>query len=197
MRQPSPYYSTARFVREYFGLAQAELAGFLDVTRGLLAAAETGRRELPPAALLRLAVLAQAIAPAQAAVVPAPATSSSAELLPVTLFPVLRPLQARRAACLLAADRLRQAAAPLMLKAERARRLRALLPTLEAALAPLPADERPRRWLALLAESTAHTLSLAADARRARLAAREAGLRAEAEWIRGYIEGIAANDVPF
>ncbi|RAK68323.1 hypothetical protein DLM85_09865 [Hymenobacter edaphi] len=115
----------------------------------------------------------------------------------MTLFPALRPLAARRADCLLEADRLRHAAAPLRRQAEQARRLRALLPALEAALAPLPADERPRRWLAVLTASTAHTLGPAADVPRARLAAREAGLRAEAEWIGTYFENMSENSVPF
>ncbi|MCC3160837.1 hypothetical protein LJ737_26605 [Hymenobacter sp. 15J16-1T3B] len=195
MRQPA-YRSTSRSIRDYFGLSQAELAGYLDVSRELLAAAEVGRRELPTAALLRLAVLAQAVA-APAPSPAAPAAPPAAELLPVTLFPVLRPLLARREACLLDADRLRHATAPLLRKAEQARRLQAVLPALEAALAPAPADERPRRWLARLTDAVGAALGPAADVRRARLAAREAGLRAEAEWIRSYFENITANDVLF
>ncbi|GAA4393819.1 hypothetical protein [Hymenobacter koreensis] len=194
MRVPAPP-SLPRMVRDYFGLSQTALAGYLDVSRAQLASAETGRRELPTASLLRLAVLAQAVkAPEPAA--PA-ATPVAPELLPVTLFPALRPLLARRQACLLEAERLRQAIVPLARKVEQARRLQALLPALEAALAPPPADERPRRWLALLADTTAHALGPAADVPRARLAAREAGLRAEAEWIRAYFENISAEDVLF
>ncbi|TGE21723.1 hypothetical protein E5K00_15740 [Hymenobacter aquaticus] len=197
MRHLPAQYSTARIVRDYFGLSQTALAGYLDVSRELLSAAETGRRELPTASLLRLAVLAQAVGTTAVPAAGAATPPAAPELLPVTLLPGLRPLLARHEACLLEADRLRHAAALLLRKAEQARRLHAVLPALAAALDPLPADERPRRWLTQLTADVAHLLSPAADAPRARLAAREAGLRAEAAWIRSYFENIAADDVLF
>lgn len=49
--------SGIKTIRSHFGLSQQQLAAYLDVSRCLLSLAETNRRSLPVAALLKLAAL--------------------------------------------------------------------------------------------------------------------------------------------
>jgi len=73
-RGPSASHTTEQAVRAQLGLTQQALAQLLGVSRTALAMAENGRRDLPPAASVRLLNLWQALA-AMPAPVPAAALS--------------------------------------------------------------------------------------------------------------------------
>ncbi|TGE25007.1 hypothetical protein E5K00_07355 [Hymenobacter aquaticus] len=79
-------HSLSYSVRRYFALTQAELAGFLGVSRSMLAAVEAGRKQLGEAAVYRLLRLSHHLPPAPGpGAAPPPAPARSAEENPPRL----------------------------------------------------------------------------------------------------------------
>ena len=141
-------------IRRYFGLEQAELARFLDVSAAQASRLEAGRRGPSPAVQALLDVLAgplpPGLPPSAAADAPAPADLGT---------PDPAPLRARLDDCQQQARRLRRQLRPLLAAAVYAGRWRAALPGLLAALPPPlpdappggPDPEGPGGWAAYLA----------------------------------------------
>ena len=88
-------------VRRYFGISQAEMAGFTGIRQGQLANVEAGRRGLSADARLRLAPLA-ALLPATS-----PADEPPVEAQPLPAAPTPAPLEARHRYCVWKARNLR------------------------------------------------------------------------------------------
>lgn len=139
MARPSNFPdSRLAVLRQYLGLPQQELAGFLGISRSLLANLEANRRSMSQTvserAALLLALLPEA---ARLAVLAAPVPPPA---LPAT--PAPGPLEARRDFCVWRAANLRYELRALNTRATTAYRCQQALPTLLAALPPA-APEAP------------------------------------------------------
>ena len=179
-------------VRAHFGLDFGPLAGWLGVSEATLwQAAAANRRELPTAALLRLAPLATALPPPWNPTNPAEPEAAEPPL-PAALLPALAtPLDAaalreRLAACRHLLLRGTRALAPLLRRQAQARRLQAVLPALAAAYPPAT-DVAAARWLPLFAALVAERLGPAAGATLALALARQQGLRLEAAQLAAWL----------
>jgi transcriptional regulator with XRE-family HTH domain len=84
-RGPSASHTTEQAVRAQLGLTQQALAQLLGVSRTALAMAENGRRNLPPAASVRLLNLWQALAAMPAPVLAAALSPEQRENLSIRL----------------------------------------------------------------------------------------------------------------
>ncbi|HEX8326554.1 MAG TPA: helix-turn-helix transcriptional regulator [Hymenobacter sp.] len=196
-------------IRGHFGLTQAELGRYLNVSSGYVAHLEAGRRRATPLANLRLARLARLLPPPEGtgvAAPPAPAyvTPAAQPLfgpeLPLPGPLAAGPLQKRQRQCARRLALLRRDLYVLTDRAAAQERRRWALPVLEALLTPHPHDPAGatpeeqahlRRWLAELAAKLP-----AAPARRpdaptglALLLVRMAALEAEAATLAGLPQG--------
>ena len=173
--------STLRVIRKHFGLSQAELALGLGIDRTLLAHIEAHRRPLPTDATWRMLSLLRLLPPFGSTPVTLP--PDPAEATPETFDA----LQWQLTIC-------RQEAYVLELKLAReiprlqAARHRRTLPTLLAALPPLPnapADvpTPDQHWADHLGNHAVADLARFGTQARALLEARRAGLLAEAAFI--------------
>lgn len=141
--------STERYLRDRLGLTQVELSCYLGVSRELLAATETGRRELPPQALfwlhdlLRLSELPPAFGGLAEPELPpeAPGELPTAPLDPVVYR--LDALRQRLARCEREAANLAFRLPGLREQMARNQRLRKVAAALQAALPPAPPEEGP------------------------------------------------------
>lgn len=141
-RGPAPSHGIAQTVRAHLGLTQLELAMLLNVSRGTLAMAELGRRDLPPAATVLLAQLLPTLlaTPAPAAAAPAPLSPDQRDVLDL-----------RRQGIGLEEYSLRQQLKRVQTRLLQARRRQQAEPVLRAAL---PAtDALAHRKLSRLAEA--------------------------------------------
>ena len=169
-------------VRAHFGLSQQALAALLGTTQQRLHAAETGARDLPYGADLRLRPLLPLLAPE-----PAPGTTR-ADAASIALPD---PALARQRACQAAATRLRYQLAHLLpARAAPARARLAAATALPAALATADATEplRPHQqaaqtvqWALLLTLAELELAQHSGPGPALLLRARLAGLLAEAE----------------
>lgn len=136
-----PSNALVAVVRRYFGISQADMAGFLGISQGQLANIEAGRRGLSADARLRLDPLA-ALLPASL-----PPTEPLAEPLPLPVAPTAPPLEARHRYCVWKARNLRYELQGLLPRVEVARRWQTALPALLAALSPAaPEPAAPGEW---------------------------------------------------
>ncbi len=136
-RRAIPSTTLTADVRRYFGISQADMAGFLGISQGQLANIEAGRRGLSAEALLRLNPLAALLPETPLPIAPLAAP------LPLPTAPTPGPLEARRDYCQWRAHNLRYELRALLPRAEVARRWRAALPALLAALPPAAPDPAP------------------------------------------------------
>jgi transcriptional regulator with XRE-family HTH domain len=141
-RGPAPSHGTEQLVRAHLGLTQLELAMLLNVSRGTLAMAELGRRDLPPAATAVLAQLLPALlaTPPPASAAPAPLTPQQRDTLDL-----------RRQGIGREEYPLRQQLAHVQTRLLQARRRQLAEPVLRAALPPT--DTLAHRKLSRLAEA--------------------------------------------
>ena len=140
-RRSIPSNTLVAAVRHFFGISQADMAGFLGISQGQLANIEAGRRGLSAAALLRLNPLAALLPEA-----PLP-TEPLTEPLPLPVAPTAAPLEARRDYCVWKARNLRYELRSLLPRVEVARRWQTALPALLAALPPAaPEPALPGDW---------------------------------------------------
>ena len=140
-RRAIPTDSLVAAVRRHFGISQADMAGFLNISQGQLANIEAGRRGLSTAALLRLNPLA-ALVPEALPDEPLPAEALP-ETLPLPVAPTVAPLEARRDYCVWKARNLRYELRGLLPRVAVARRWQTALPRLLAALPPAAPDPAP------------------------------------------------------
>jgi len=140
-RGPASSQGIEQTVRAYLGLTQSELAMLLNVSRGTLAMAELGRRDLPPAATVLLAQLLPALlaAPPPGSAAPAPLTPGQRDELDL-----------RRQAIGREENPLRQQLERVQTRLLQARQRQQAEPVLRAALPPT--DTRAHRKLSRLAE---------------------------------------------
>jgi transcriptional regulator with XRE-family HTH domain len=139
-RGPASSHGIEQLVRAHLGLTQLELAMLLNISRGTLAMAELGRRDLPPAATAVLAQLLPALS----------ATPPSASAVPLT--PEQRDtLDLRRQSLGLEENSLRQQLARAQIRLLQARRRQLAEPVLRAALPST--DTLAHRKLSRLAEA--------------------------------------------
>lgn len=123
-------------VRRYFGISQAEMAGFLGISQGQLANIEAGRRMLSAATRQRLSPLADLLpATGPPAIEPPPEPHPA---LPAA--PAPGPLAARHRFCVWKARNLRFELQALHQKAAVGLRWQVALPALLAALPPAAPD---------------------------------------------------------
>ena len=188
--------SQLRAVRAHFGLSQPALAGWLGLSRALLASVETGREQLPAHARPWLRPWVAALADSAPDVGPPPVS----EALPAALPTGPAPLLARLAECRYQAQRLGQQLAARRARTRWAQRRLAAGPVLHAAL-PAPDPTAPmhapaalrRRWLARLLEEAADQLDPAQAATGptagALLAARHRAWLHEAACLITYLRG--------
>jgi len=166
--------------RAHFGLSQREAARLLGTTQTRVNHAETGRRQLPYAADVRLRAL-RTLAETAPAGPPPPAPAEAGGLPQVA---------ARLAACRYAAARLaHRLAVALPARAAPARQRLAAAAALPAAPAPPDATDPPpparlgaqrAQWALLLSQAEQELLGRSGQAPALLLQARLAGLRAEA-----------------
>lgn len=133
-----PSKSLVAVVRRYFGISQADMAGFLGISQGQLANIEAGRRGFSVAARLRLDPLAALVSE-----VPPPPAEPLAEALPLPVGPAAAPLEARHDYCVWKARNLRYELRALLPRVEVARRWQTALPALLATLPPAAPDPAP------------------------------------------------------
>ncbi|WP_210518651.1 helix-turn-helix domain-containing protein [Hymenobacter terricola] len=140
MARPSNFPdSRLAILRKYLGLQQQELAGFLGISRSLLANLEANRRSMSREVSERAAPLLVLLPEAALLAVLAPPTP------PPTLpaVPAPGPLEARRDFCLWRAANLRYELRTLHAQATIANRWQQAGPTLLAALPPAAPDPAP------------------------------------------------------
>ncbi|MCB2409574.1 helix-turn-helix transcriptional regulator [Hymenobacter lucidus] len=169
-----PHYLA--LIRAGLGLTQQQLAGALGVSRHLVTKIEAGQRVLPPSGGIILSWLAQALPP--------PGPPAPLDLLTAA---EAAPLRARAAAV---AYEIRQLTRRLERGQARASRATDWLRAAPKLLASLPAEEavRHRLWLgATTAEAEAALEGEGSPALHRLLAARLAGLQAEAAALAGYL----------
>ncbi|GAA4365258.1 hypothetical protein GCM10023185_35420 [Hymenobacter saemangeumensis] len=190
-RQSAPSTHLIARVRAWFGLTHAELGLYLGVSKALLQAIETGRRQLTPAVAVPLLPLLQLV-PQEG-----PANTTAAPALPPALpagtpLPDAGELYFRRRECLGQAARLRQELGKLTARAEAARHwaeaLPRLLPAPDAAPPTNPDEAAREAWRAGWVHRRARPLPPEDVTRWYRLRARLAGLLAE----EAALDGIAA-----
>ncbi|MBG8552477.1 helix-turn-helix transcriptional regulator [Hymenobacter guriensis] len=168
-----PHYLS--LIRTGLGLTQEQLAGALGVSRHLVTKIEANQRVLPPAAGLIVAWLAQALP------VPGPPVPA-APLLPAGLAP----LQTRATAVAYEAEQLARRLARGQARAARAFDWLRAAPKLLATLPP--EAERQRLWVAAVtAEAEGALEGEGSPAQHRLMAARLAGLRAEAAALAAYL----------
>lgn len=177
LRVPAvPHYLA--LIRVGLGLTQAQIAQVLGVSRQFVTQIEAGQRVLPPAAGIVLAWLTQALPPPGPPAPPGP-LAPAAEAAP---------LQARAAAV---AYELQQLLRRLARGQARAGRAADWLRAAPLLLATLPTEaEGPRLWVAATTAEAEEALEgEGSPARHRLLAARLAGLQAEAAALAGYLVG--------
>ncbi|GAB3578381.1 helix-turn-helix domain-containing protein [Hymenobacter daeguensis] len=172
--------STLRTIRNHFGLSQAELARCLGIDRTLLAHIEAGRRPLPQDAAWRMLSLLRLLPPPHGSAPPAPPPPDAAEATPETLDALQWRLRVCRHEMYMLDYKLERQLPRLL-----AARHRRALPTLLAALPPLPgapadAAVPDPQWAARLGANAVTDLARFGVQARALLEARRAGLAAEA-----------------
>ena len=176
-------------VRAHFGLRQATLAAYLGISPSLVAMADVNCRELPTAALQRLAPLGQALPPPWSNGLPTP-SAPAPPVLPAPLPalsdpPAPTPLRHRLLGCESALLRATHALALAEHRAAQARRLLAVLPALAATL---PAtDARARRQLPYMEANARDHLAPGPTAVRALLTIRIVALSHEVAWLRAWL----------
>lgn len=140
MARPSNFPdSRLAILRQYLGLPQQELAGFLGISRSLLANLEANRRSMSRAVDERAAPLLALLPESALHIVLAAPTP------PATLpaAPAPGPLEARRDFCVWRAANLRYELRDLNTRAAVGQRCQQALPTLLAALPPAAPDPTP------------------------------------------------------
>ncbi|MCB2409371.1 helix-turn-helix domain-containing protein [Hymenobacter lucidus] len=192
-------------VRAHFGLSLPQLARYLGVSTGFISHVEAGRKGLPPALAPRLLQLSRLLPPPLGQGLPAaPAPDSAAHYDPLAPLPSPDALLAPIMSALAAApetlrSRLRDVRLRLLTQGQRLAQLqrsadalahrRRGLAQLQASPAPTEPAETARyaRWLGELATDLARDEPdpAATTAARLLLAARVAGLRAEAASLTG------------
>ncbi|OON70676.1 helix-turn-helix domain-containing protein [Hymenobacter sp. CRA2] len=192
--------STTAVVRAHFGLSLRQLGRYLGVSAGFVSHVETGRKGLPPALAPRLLGLSHLLPPPLgqgAATPPEPVIYAPLQPLPPpealgtapigTALPAPEPLHRRLRDCRLRLLEQGQRLAQQQARAAALAHRHWGLVQLQAA--PTPAEPKEAahyaRWLGELATDLANDDSDPAGAAAARhlLAARVAGLRAEAAWL--------------
>ena len=143
MARPAlPSASVVAAVRAHFSLDQSELAAWLGISQAQASHLETGRRALSTTVATALAPLVACL-PAPATAAPALRLASATPTAPALALapPEAAPLAARLDYCQRHARRLRRELRPLEEQATVAARWAAAMPTLLAALPPIPAHE--------------------------------------------------------
>jgi transcriptional regulator with XRE-family HTH domain len=149
-------HSALAAVRQYFGLSQQDMAGWLGVSAAQASHLETGRRALPPEAAEALAPLLRQVPAPGAPAAPALRLASVALAAPTLALapPEVAPLEARLDYCQHHARRLRRLLRPLEAEATLAAHWAAAVPALRAALPPDPGPahepDATTNWLAWL-----------------------------------------------
>ena len=172
-------------VRAYLGLSQLDLSRCLEISRALVAQAETRRCDYGIDARLRLLALAELVWPSTSPASPEGEAGPTPDLDPTLLHSRLR-------SCEREARQLRRKLEQAKLDPQYAHRWQQVLPVLEATLPADPATDTPgqrrlRRWLPLRSADMADTLDSISTTERRMLQLRLRLLETEAAELRSWL----------